>query len=94
MAEWHLPRLNFWPHWLRERDNETPCPVRIWWFIVFLHLLAESGWNAYKLTNFDFAAQVHSWIEYLGAATAAITIKATTEAKPAPKGTSHVASVA
>lgn len=76
----------YWPMWLRERDNVTPCPVRIWWFIVFVHLLAISAWTSYKGINFDFSAQVHSWIEYLGAASAAIAVKAVTE----PTGIPHV----
>lgn len=74
-------RFLHWPRWLTERDNTTPCPVRLWWFLVFLQLMGEAAWSAYKGINFDFGVQVHAWVEFLGAASIAIAVKATTEPK-------------
>lgn len=70
-----------WPLFLLERDNRTPCPLRIWWFLVFLLLLGISGWTAYKGINFDFGVMVKSWTEFLTAAGLTITGKALTEPK-------------
>lgn len=71
-----------WPRFLLERDNITPCPLRIWWFIVFILLLSVSGWTAYKGINFDFGVMSRSWTEFLSAAGITITGKALTERKP------------
>ncbi|CAG9228957.1 hypothetical protein [Burkholderia vietnamiensis] len=69
------------PTFLTERDNATPCPLRIWWFLVFILLLAESGWTAYKGINFDFGVMARSWSEFLTAAGVTIVGKALTEPK-------------
>lgn len=74
--------MKFWPHWLCERDNKTPCPIRIWWFIVFAHMLGVSAWSAYRGINFNFGEMTHAWVEFLGAASLAIAGKALTESKP------------
>lgn len=70
-----------WPLWLTERDNQTPCIVRIMVCIVFLVLLFDSFWSVYKAVNFDFAAQAHAWCDFLGFAALAIAGKALTEPK-------------
>ena len=64
-----------------ERDNQTLCPLRTWWFVVFILLLAVSGWTAYKGINFDFGVMAKAWAEFLMAAGATITAKALTEPK-------------
>jgi hypothetical protein len=70
-----------WPKYLTERDNATPCIVRIGWFLVFWMLLAVSGWTAYKGINFDIGTMTRSWTEFLTAAAIAIAGKALTEPK-------------
>ena len=74
--------MNSTPKFLTERDNKTPCPVRIGYFVVFVQLLIISTWSAYKNYGYDFTAIVHGWIFFLGAAAASITGKALTEPKP------------
>jgi hypothetical protein len=74
--------MKFFPRFLTERDNDTPCPLRIWWFLVFVVLLSASGWTAYKGINFDFGVMTRSWTEFLTAAGVTIAGKALTEPKP------------
>jgi hypothetical protein len=70
-----------WPRFLRQRDNETPCVVRIGWFFVFWVLLWVTAWTAYKGINFDFGVMTRSWTEFLAAASISIAGKAMTEPK-------------
>lgn len=73
--------FKWWPRFLTERDNVTPCPLRLWWALVFVLLLCESGWTAYKGANFEFGVTVRSWTEFLTAAGVTIAGKAMTEPK-------------
>lgn len=66
---------------LTERDNKSPCIVRFMWVVVFVHLLALTGFALIKGQPFDFGADVRAWCEFLACASLGIAGKALTEKK-------------
>lgn len=69
-------------HWLTERDNETFCPVRICAILGLLEFLALAGYVAIASKTFDVEHFGIGLSAVLVAVGAAVTAKATTEAKP------------
>lgn len=64
---------------MTERDNKSPCIVRVMWILVFAHLMLLTAYALYKGQPLDFGASVRGWCEYLGFASIGIAGKALTE---------------
>lgn len=65
-----------------ERDNATPCPVRVLAILGGVEFLGLAGMVAYRTTSFDMQAFGIGLGVVLAAIGAAITAKANTETKP------------
>ena len=69
-------------HWFTERDGESFCPIRALAILGVAEYLAMAGIISYHAMNFDLQGFGAGLGIVLAAAGAAVTAKATTEAKP------------
>lgn len=74
--------MNAIKHWFTERDNATFDPIRALAILGVLEYLVMAGYVAYSTKTFDLQNFGVGLSAVLVAAGAAVTAKATTEAKP------------
>lgn len=66
---------------LTERDNKSPCIVRMMWLLVFFYLLCINFYAIHKGQALDFLSDTRAWCEFLGFASLGIAGKSWTEKK-------------